>query len=597
MRSLLLSALLALSGLMPASADPAIKVLRYAFEEAETTLDPAKAYDLYSRSITPHIFEGLYGYDHLARPVRMKPLVAAAMPEHSDDFRSWTIRIRPGIYFADDPAFKGSRRELVAEDFIYTLKRFADPANKSALWSDLEENHYLGLNELHRAAVEGKKPFDYDHAIEGARALDRYTIRFKLQEPRPRFINQWANSDQLGAVAREVVEFYGDRIDEHPVGTGPFRLAQWKRASRLVLERNPSYRERYYDAEPATGDAAGQALAARFKGRRLPMIDRVEVSIISEQQPRWLSFLGREADFVERVGAEFIDVAMPGGRLAPNLAKQGIVATRQVEPGNTYLLFNVENPTVGGYTPEKVALRRAIGLGMDTGREILTVWKNAAVHAQSAVAPHTSAYDPGFKSEMSEYDPARAKALLDLYGYIDRNGDGWRERPDGSPLLLRLTTQPDQRSRSRDELFKKNMDALGLRVELAVVSWPEALKAARAGGLMMWTVGGLATDPDSQDLLSRYEGSHIGDSNMARFQRPEVDRLLERMKILPDGAERQALFRQVEKFGVAYLPYKFRVSRVVTDMSQPWLVGYRRPVFWTDWWEYVDIDESLRPAP
>src|SRR5690242_15788234 len=208
-----------------------VKVLRYAFEVAETSFDPVKVNDLYSRTVTPHIFEALYAYDHLARPLVIKPLTADGMPQHSDDFRVWTVKIKPGIYFADDPAFKGKRRELVAQDYVYAFKRFADPANKSPNWGGLEVEGFPGLSELREDALKNKKPFDYDREIEGIRALDRYTIRFTVKEPRPRFVQSLATGDLFGAVAREVFEFYGDQAEQHPVGTGPFKLAQWRRSS------------------------------------------------------------------------------------------------------------------------------------------------------------------------------------------------------------------------------------------------------------------------------------------------------------------------------------------------------------------------------
>jgi len=182
----------AASATVPAAAAPK-KVLRYAFEVAETSLDPAKINDLYSRILTPHIFEGLYHYDHLARPIKLKPLTADGMPQHSDDFRVWTIKVKPGIYFADDPAFKGKKRELVAQDYAYSFKRFADPANKSPVWTGLETERLVGLKELRDEALKNKKPFDYDREVEGVRALDRYTLQFKLAEPRPRFIEMLAD--------------------------------------------------------------------------------------------------------------------------------------------------------------------------------------------------------------------------------------------------------------------------------------------------------------------------------------------------------------------------------------------------------------------
>ncbi len=580
---------------VPATSVAPQKVLRYAFLIAETSLDPVKIVDLYSRTLTPHIFEALFQYDPLARPIKVKPLTAAGEAVSSADFRTWTVKVRPGIFFAADPAFKSNKRELVAQDYVYAMKRFADPANKSPIWPGMENENYLGLNELREQALASKKPFDYDREIDGIRALDRYTIQYKMRDPRPRFAEGLAGSDLVGAVAREVVEFYGEQIDAHPVGTGPFKLVQWRRSSRIVFERNPDYRERYYDAEPAADDAEGQALLARFKGRRLPMLDRVEISIIEQGQPRWLSFVNGEADFIERLEPTFIATAMPGGKVAPNLAKRGIRGYQQTEPGATMMLFNMEDPTVGGYTPEQVALRRAIGLAYDTPREVSLVRNGQAIVAQSPNLPFTTGYDPKFKSEFSDHDPARAKALLDLYGYLDKDGDGWRERPDGSPLLIEMGGQSDALSRSLDELVVKSLAAVGIRVKLKIAQWPENLKSARAGKYVMWSVGGSAASSDGQGALARYDGRQIGGQNMARFKRAEFDKLYDRMQEIPDGPERAALFDEAKRVAVAWMPYKFRVHRLLTDMSYPWVIGYRRVIFWQDWWQYVDIDTSLKP--
>ncbi|WP_280153335.1 ABC transporter substrate-binding protein [Piscinibacter sp. XHJ-5] len=590
--AILLAAFALALALPAAAAQP--KVLRYAFEVAETSFDPVKLNDLYSRTLTPHIFEAPYTFDHLARPVKIKPLTADGMPQHSADFRTWTVRIRPGIYFADDPAFKGRKRELVAQDYVYTFKRYADPANRSPGWGEIEDQRFVGLAALREEALASHKPFDYDRPIEGIRALDRYTLQFRIEQPRPRFIQLLAVSDLYGAVAREVVEFYGDQIDAHPVGTGPFRLAHWRRSSFIVLERNPDFREMVYDAEPEADDAEGQAIAARFKGRRLPMIDRVEISIIEEDQPRWLSFLGGEADFVYRLGYEFVTMAMPNGKVAPNLAKKGVQGFRVADPATQSMLFNMEDPTVGGYTPERIALRRAIALGMDTRTEIEHAYSGLGVVAQSLYLPFTRGFDVHDKSEFGDYDPPRAKALLDMYGFLDRDGDGWRDMPDGSPLVLRVASQSDKRSRRIAEVLHKNMAALSVRVNFEIAQWPENLKAARAGKLAMWSVGSYADAPDGQGALTQYHSKQIGGQNFARFKLPALDALYERMQVLPDGPERDALFRDAQKLAIAYMPYKHKLSRISTDMAYPWLVGYRRPVFWTHWWQYVDIDESRR---
>jgi ABC-type transport system substrate-binding protein len=570
------------------------KVLRYAFPIAETGFDPAQLSDLYSRVLTAHIFDGLYTYDHLARPFRIVPGVADGMPQSSEDFRTWTIRIRPGIFFQEDPAFGGKPRELVAQDFVYSIKRFADPRWKAPAWASIAELKILGLQTLREAALKNKTPFDYDREIEGLRALDRYTLQFRLEEGRPRFIQTMAGGDLYGAVAREVVEKYGDQIVAHPVGTGPFRLKSWRRSSKIVLERNPGYREHLYDAQPNADDAEGQAMLAKFKGRRLPMIDQVEISIIEEQQPRWLAFQNRQQDMLERLPNEFVNIAIPNGRIAPNLAKAGIKMERMLASDVTITLYNMDSPVVGGYTSEKIALRRALNLAVNVEREIQLERRGQAVPAQSPLMPNTVGYDPAFRSENSLYSPARAKALLDLAGYKDLDGDGWREQPDGKPLVIEVATQPDQASRRLDELMRKDYAAVGVRIEFKPAKWPENLKSARAGKLMVWRVGSSAAAPDGQPALDRYASVHVGGQNLARFRNEQLDAIYNEMRRMPDGPERLALFAEAKRIAVAYAPYKSSVHRILTDLMQPWVYGYRRAPYWLHWWQYVDIDAEAQ---
>ena len=212
---------------------------------------------------------------HLRGPLHLRPPGAAGQDQAAHrrrhaaefrDFRVWTVKIRPGIFFAQDPAFKGKRRELVAQDYAYSYKRFADPANKSPVWSGMETEGFLGLNELRARALADKKPFDYDSEIDGIRAIDRYTLRFMIKDPRPRFLEGLAASDLYGAVAREVIEFYGDQAEAHPVGTGPFKLAQWRRSSFLAFDRNPDFREMVYDAEPACRRRRRSGAAGALQG-------------------------------------------------------------------------------------------------------------------------------------------------------------------------------------------------------------------------------------------------------------------------------------------------------------------------------------------
>ena len=569
-----------------------LKVLRYAFPIAETGFDPAYITDLYSRTVAAGIFEAPLEFEFLARPVTMRPNTAAAMPEVSPDFKTFTFRIKPGIYFADDPAFKGQRRELTAADYVYSLKRHYDPRWKSGNLYLLEGDKILGLSELRQEAIKGKKPFDYDRAVEGLRTLDRYTFQVRLAEPKPRFLYHFTDGSFTGALAREVVEKYGDKIGEHPVGTGPFILSQWKRSSRMVLARNPNYRQVLYDETAPAGNERLRKVAADFKGKRLPLVDEVHISVIEETQPRWLSFLNEEQDLTENVPADFAPVAIPNNRLAPNLAKRGIQMVRYPRADVSVSYFGMENPVVGGYEPAKVALRRAISLAVDVEREIRLVRRGQAVPAQGPIAPNTWGYVPTFKSEMSDFDRGRAKALLDMHGYVDKDGDGWREQPGGEPLVLEYATSPDQASRQLNELWKKNMDAIGIRMVFKVAKWPEQLKASRNGKHMMWGVGWSAGQPDGDTFLALGYGPNKGQANHARFDLPAFNRLYEKQRELPDGPERQAAMTEAAKLMVAYMPYKVHVHRIWTDLTHPWVLGYDRNVYVREFWKYVDIDAN-----
>jgi ABC-type transport system substrate-binding protein len=304
--------------------------------------------------------------------------------------------------------------------------------------------------------------------------------------------------------------------------------------------------------------------------------------------------MNRQQDLLERLPLEFANLAVPNGKLAPNLARRGIQLERAIAPDVTMTLYNMEHPLVGGMAAEKIALRRAINLAVDIDKEIRLLRRGQAISAQTPVMPLTYGYDASVRTEMGEFNRARAKALLDAYGYVDRDGDGWRELPDGRPLLLEFSTQADQISRQSNELWKKNMDEIGLQIVFKAAKWPENLKQARAGKFMIWSVGLSAASPDGQPALARGYSPDIGGQNLARFRLPEFDDLYEKMKKIPDGPERLALFERANKILIAYAPYKFHVHRILSDLAQPWLIGYRRPPFWQEWWHCVDIDADAQ---
>jgi ABC-type transport system substrate-binding protein len=206
-------------------------------------------------------------------------------------------------------------------------------------------------------------------------------------------------------------------------------------------------------------------------------------------------------------------------------------------------------------------------------------------------------YDPDFRTTANEHNPAKAKALLDMFGYVDRDGDGYREMPDGSALELKYNSTPTARDQEVDELWKRSMDDIGLRISIRKAKWPDLLKESYAGKLMMWQLGGAASAPDADTWLSSLYGPNAGmKGNQAQFRLAEYDRLYEKARAMQDSPERTKLYEQMAKIVVAYAPWKVNVNRILTDMWYPWVVGYHRPLIQaTAFWMYLDIDPSKYP--
>jgi ABC-type transport system substrate-binding protein len=574
-------------------ADPA-KVLRTAIMIAETGFDPQAAQDFYSNTINSAIFDPPYEYDYLARPHRIVPRAAESLPEISADGLTWTIRIKKGVYFADDPVFKGKKRELTAHDYVYTIKRLIDPKVRSPN-AFLVRDRLAGLDRaLEEAKGSGK--LDYDREIEGVRAVDRYTLQLKLTEPDYALLPR-LTATQFGAVAREVIEAYGDASGwamANPVGTGPFKLKEWRRAQRIVLDANPNYREEVFPALPANADADAKAAHAAMKGKRLPRVGRVEVAVIEESNPRLLAFNSNELDLVDVPRDLVTRVLDDKNRLQAQYAKQGVTLQRAEEAGLAFFAyFNMNDPVVGGYTPEKVALRRALLMGYNPGELISVGLQGQGSVANQPIPPEVPGHVPGIKNA-TPYDPALARALLDKFGYKDRDGDGFRELPDGKPFVLSMGSAPTGENRIRDELWLKNMRDIGVRITFQHQKWPDLVKMARAGQLPMWQVGWVATSADSYMELAY--GPNGGQSNLSFFKNAEYDELLKQSRSVRTEAERDKLYARMTAIIAAYAPMGGGIYRIENTIAKPWIVGYKKDSFRSQPWRFVDVDTARMRA-
>ena len=557
------------------------KILRISFNAGETGFDPVRVTDTYSNGVTEQIYEPLLTYDYLARPARLTPLTAEAMPQITDNGKTWLFRLKKGIAFQADPAFKGKRRELTVNDYVYALKRLMDPKVRSG-WQFVVEKKIVGLDELSEQAKKSGA-FNYDAKVAGLEVIDNHTLRIRLNESDYNFGYVLA-MPATAAQAREVVESYEDS-NAHPVGTGPYVLKKWVRGSKITLEANPDYRHVVWDFQPSS-DPYDKQLVAQMKGKKIPQIGMIEISVMEEGQSRWLAFQDGQLDYLN-IPQEYTPKALVGEQLAPDLVAKNYRLQRVIDPDLTYTAFNFKDPLVGGFSKEKTALRRAIVMAFDTDEEIKVVRRGQAVAAKTPIPPGVVGYNPNFKSTV-KFDPVLANKLLDQFGY-KRGADGKRTLPDGKPLLLRYSTETNAIDRDFNELWRKSMDRIGIRIEFFPQKFSDNSRAAKACQLMLWGQAWLADYPDGENFMQLLYGPNTGQSNNGCYQSPAFDKLYEAAKKLPDSPERNKLYDLMSQQMEVDAAWRLGVHRIRNQIIRPELKGYKKhPVLLFEL-KYVDV--------
>ena len=563
------------------------KVLRLSSSDI-TSLDPQQGTDLYSTRVTSAIFEALYQFEYLSTGSKVIPNTADAMPVIADGGKTWTVRVKKGILFTDDPVFKGKPRELVAGDYVYSIKRSIDP-NLRGGGDPALTDLIVGARPIVDAARKPGGKFDYDARIEGLQAPDPYTVVVRLTQPDYTLLERLAGLTTM-AVAREAIEAAGPDVMSRPVGTGPYRLKEWRRASRIVLEANPNYRVVRF---PENADAPQQELIRNMRGKTLPQIGRIDISVIEETQPEILAFTQGDLDFIA-LGGDDTKRVLENGQLRPDLAKRGIKHVRFGSPSVTFTYFNMDDPAVGGYSTQQIALRRAIGMGFDVDELIRVLFAGNALPANQLLPPGVSGHDPSLPPK-SLYDPAGARALLDRFGFKDRDGDGYRETPDGKPLTVVRGTLPESWYREMDTQWKKNMDAIGIRMQVQQQTFAELLNMSRSGKLPMFNLGYRSLEPSGYQILQTLWGKSPRDTNPSQFRQADYDAAYEQFLRTPAGPARVTLARKMSDISQAYMPMLLHTYGVGNVLYYPWLRGYWPSAFGFSW-KYLDIDVAMRTA-
>lgn len=559
------------------------KVLHVLFTTPESSLDPAVASDISSLSLSENIFDPMLRYDYLARPVKLVPNTLSKMPTVSDDGLVYTFQIQPGIFFTADPAFQGKQRELTAEDYAYSLKRLYDPAVKSS-WLYLFDGKLRGDDKLKQAAAANK--WSANIQIEGLQVIDRYTLKLSLVAPDHNFLLQLA-TPATAAVAREVVEKYAGQIGAHPIGTGPYLLGQWQRNFRIQLLANPFYREVIFQTS-AKPQGEDEKILVQLRGQRLPRVSQIEVKVVEEQQARVLGLLNKEFDVLEQLPSPLSGMVMDGQSLKADLQTRGMRLALFSPLQTYYMWMNMEDPVIGGYTLEKIALRRAIALAYNNQEDIQVLEKGFAITAQSPLPPNVLGFSEKYRNPI-RFDLGLANQLLDRFGY-KRGADQFRRLPDGAPLELVMHSQASTTGRLRDEVWSKTMESIGIKIRFQSDKHAEILKAARLGKVQMTEANWIADFPDGENFYQLLYGPNTGRANYARFNLPAFNQRFEDAQRLGDSPARAKLFEEMAQLVHAYNPWVLRIHPLSIDIAQPWLKNYKRhPVEFTNW-RYLDIE-------
>lgn len=558
------------------------------------TMDPAQIGDVPTDEVTREFFETLYYYHYLKRPYQMVPQLAAAMPQISEDGLTYTIPIRRDVYFHDDPCFpEGKGRLMTAHDFVYAIKRVANIKTISKNWW-IFDGRVKGLNEFREYTkqfkIEGKLfvkewEIDYSYPVEGLQALDDFTLQIKLTRPWPQLI-YWLAYPVSVPVPREAVEYYQDDLRNHAVGTGAFMLKQWAKGNYIEAVRNPNYREDFYPSEGMPEDVQDGLLADA--GKRVPFIDRIIWRIVQEDQPRWLLLMRGRIDINTIPKDNFGQAISFGKTLTDDMKKRGIRLETYIEPDVFYLGFNMTDPLLGNNKP----LRMAINYATDREKFIDLLFNGRGIVAHGFISPAMSAYDPNvYQHSYSFFDLDKAREYLRQ-----------AEQINGGPIpRLRLAVGgTDTTYRQIAQFHQRNIQELGLNVEIELFDWPTFLEKMRKNQLqLIGGTGWMADYPDSESFLQVFYSKNASWPNSSNYSSPEFDKIYEQVSVMPPGAERTALYRKAERIVMEDMPVAFIYHRIGYIMVHDWVGNFKPNAYKADcmgggFAKYYTIDTEKR---
>lgn len=568
-----------------ALGDGALKVVQLPIRtDGPKSLDPVQGSTVYDNMAASQVYETLMEVKY-NDPRDNQPLLLAKYPEKLDGGKRWRFTLKPGVRFQDDPCFPdGKGRELVTDDVFYSWKRLAD--GKYALknyW--LLEDTILGFDDFKDAQNAPGKEFDYSAPVEGFVKLDDRTFEVVLVKPVYRFI--WVlTMFQTSIVPREAVEYYGADFQSHPVGTGPYVLEEWVPKTRLIYNRNPDYHGGVYPSEWSEEDTEfGMAEAA---GTPLPIADRLEFTMFVEDQPMWLSFRAGKLAYTE-VPAEYFEEAFNKRthKLNRDLKREGIKSHASPLLDFIFIGFNMEDPVLGGYTPQKKALRQAISLALDWEERNDTFYNSKNIVYDGPIPPTLDGYPEGGKAEKAYRGPnvQRAEALLAEAGYPGGKG---------LPPITYFTSIGGNNAEQAD-LMKRQLAAIGVKLEPQLVDFSTLIEYVDNRKAPLFSFAWSSDYPDGENNLALFYGpNEAPGANHYNYKNDEYDRLYEKIVTMGPSPERTKTYEKMRDMLLEDVPYLGSMARLRHYLIAPWAKNLRPTERFWGWFKYVDVDDSKR---
>ena len=523
------------------SAQDFTTAYRHSMDGAPSSLDPAQASNIYANFLTVNLYDTLYRYKYLARPYELKPNLAEELPQVSGDGLVYTIRIKPGVHFIDDPAFPDEKGRLVtAQDFVYSIKRHFDPATRAQgtwLWQD----RIVGLDEWKENGS------DYQQEVVGLRALDDRTIQIKLISPYPQ-LTHTLTQGYSAIVPREAVALYGKELAIHPVGSGPYRLSSFNTAD-AVMVRNTGFRVEPFRlaTEGYNPDTQSTYGLERLEGLIPPFTDRIEVAFVAEDAARWNAFIAGELDFVKVPVSQFDQVLESR---SPPILNPALAETRHLqaslESGFVHTDFNMDDQRIGyhpdpGQNARNKALRCAIIKAFDWNKRNEIFYYGIGQVFPGIIPPLAPEFDPQQDATAVSRDLDGARRLLSSNGWNASN------LPDLEYGFAASVTE-----RQMFEQFRSFMTEIGYPRDkirpLSFATYGDYARAYLNREVMLMTIGWTMDYPDAENTIQLFYGPNASPgSNNANYNNEEFNRLYQASSTMQASPERTTIYRTMNR--------------------------------------------------